>query len=225
MNSLHNHVDRLFAGYPATRRNREMKEEIISNLEAKVADLMAGGMDYEQAVRTATSSFTRIDGLIDEHPPIYVNRYRLEWMQKVLFLAIILWIFTIPLRLIERTPLSFFLLGFVLVLGLLYLVLHFAWRGRALEVTAPRHLAAARRRSRIVWLLWGQFILITLLAITALRFGSNIWYGYQVKIGGPYQFAQLGIQYAKPFLTIWIPLAFQLSASLLTKHEVGDWEA
>lgn len=222
MNPLQKHVDRLFAGYPATGRIRELKEEIVGNLEAKAADFMAGGMDYEQAVQAATASLTRIDGLIDEQPLIYVNRYRLELLQRVLFFTLILWIFTIPLRMIERTPLSFLLMVLVLLLGILYLALNFVWRGNALEATSPRNIERARRRSRIVWLLWGLFIFVTVLAITALRFGSNIWFGYQVKIGGPYQFAVLGIQYAKPFLTILIPLAFQTSATLISKHEAGE---
>ncbi|MCK8485656.1 permease prefix domain 1-containing protein [Paenibacillus sp. MBLB2552] len=85
MNPLQKHVDRLFAGYPATGRIRELKEEIVGNLEAKASDFMAGGMDYEQAVQAATASLTRIDGLIDQHPLIYVNRYRLELLQRVLF--------------------------------------------------------------------------------------------------------------------------------------------
>ncbi|WP_339820294.1 permease prefix domain 1-containing protein [Paenibacillus sp. FSL R7-0216] len=224
MNPLQKHVDRLFAGYPATGRIRELKEEILGNLEAKAADYMAGGMEYEQAVQAATASLSRIDGLIDESPQIYVNRYRLDLLQKTLFFTLILWILTIPLRMIERTPLSFLFLVLVLLLGILYLVLNSVWRGRALEVTAPRNLHVARRRSRMVWLLWGLFILVTLLAITALRFGSNIWFGHQVKIGGPYQFAVLGIQYAKPFLTILIPLAFQASTTLISKHEAGELE-
>jgi hypothetical protein len=224
VNPLQKHVDRLFAGYPATGRIRELKEEILGNLEAKAADYMAGGMEYEQAVQAATASLTRIDGLIDESPQIYVNRYRLDLLQKTLFFTLILWILTIPLRMIERTPLSFLFLVLVLLLGILYLVLNSVWRGRALEVTAPRNLHVARRRSRMVWLLWGLFILVTLLAITALRFGSNIWFGHQVKIGGPYQFAVLGIQYAKPFLTILIPLAFQASTTLISKHEAGELE-
>ncbi|WP_068787150.1 permease prefix domain 1-containing protein [Paenibacillus phocaensis] len=224
MNPLQKHVDRLFAGYPATGRIRELKEEILGNLEAKTADYMAGGMNYEQAVQAATASLTRIDGLIDENPQIYVNRYRLELLQKVLLFTLILWIFTIPLRMIERTPLSYLFLALVLLLGCLYLILNALWRGRALEVTAPRNIPIARRRSRLVWLLWGLFIVITVLGITALRFSSNIWFGYQVKIGGPYQFAVLGIQYAKPLLTILIPLAFQASATLISKHEAGEPE-
>lgn len=224
MNPLQKHVDHLFAGYPATGRIRELKEEILGNLEAKAADYIAGGMEYEQAVQAATASLTRLDGLIDESPQIYVNRYRLDLLQKTLFFSLILWILTIPLRMIDRTPLSFLFLVLVLLLGILYLVLNSVWRGRALEVTAPRNLHVARRRSRVVWLLWGLFILVTLLAITALRFGSNIWFGHQVKIGGPYQFAVLGIQYAKPFLTILIPLAFHASTTLISKHEAGELE-
>ncbi|MDR0270460.1 hypothetical protein [Paenibacillus sp.] len=39
MNPLQEHVEKLFAGYNPTRQVRELKDEILSNLEAKVAEL------------------------------------------------------------------------------------------------------------------------------------------------------------------------------------------
>lgn len=224
MNPLQKHVDRLFAGYPATARIRELKEEIAGNLEAKAADFMAGGMDYEQAVKAAVSSLPHIDGLIDDHREIYINRYRLELLQQVLLYALIVWIITIPMRILERSLLSFTLLAFALLLGVVYLALKAAWREDRLAATAPRNFNHARRRSRIVWLIWGLFILLTILANTALHFGSNIWFGYQIKIGGPYQFAMVGLSYAKPFVTILIPLAFQAATRLIPKHEAEERE-
>ncbi|MGG6310867.1 permease prefix domain 1-containing protein [Paenibacillus macerans] len=224
MNALQKHVDRLFAGYPKTAKIREMKEEIAGNLEAKAADLAAGGMSYEEAVKAATSSLTSINGLIDENRDIYVNRYRLELLQKILLYALILWIFTIPLRLVERSMLSYLLLAVVLLFGILYLVLNAAWREGALDETAPCNLNKARRRTRLVWLLWGLFILVSVLAVTAVRFGSNIWFGHQIKIIGPYQLAVVGFSYAKPFLTILIPLSVQAGYRLISKHEAGETE-
>jgi hypothetical protein len=39
VNPLQEHVEKLFAGYNPTRQVRELKDEILSNLEAKVAEL------------------------------------------------------------------------------------------------------------------------------------------------------------------------------------------
>lgn len=84
MNMLQKHVNRLFAPYPDTPEIREMKDEIAGNLEAKVADLMKEGMDYNEAVRLAVADIPSVDGLIEEDREIFVNRYRLELGQLAL---------------------------------------------------------------------------------------------------------------------------------------------
>lgn len=49
MKELREYVDRLFAAHKESRETRELKEEIISNLEAKVADLMEEGLPFPEA--------------------------------------------------------------------------------------------------------------------------------------------------------------------------------
>ncbi|MFD1175030.1 permease prefix domain 1-containing protein [Paenibacillus puldeungensis] len=219
MNPLQKHVDRLFAKYTLTPQIREMKDEILGNLEAKVADLTTSGMKYDEAVRQATASLTSVDGLIDDHRNIYISRYRLELVQTALLYSLILWIFTIPTRLIDQSLLSYQLLAVVLVIAIIYLVLKSIWKKEAWNYTKQRNLKNAKQISRWGWLVWGLFILIFLLALAALDFGSNIWFNRQIKIDGPYQFAQIGIKFAKPFLTIFIPLMLQASVRLMQKHE------
>lgn len=219
MNPLQKHVDRLFAKYTLTPQIREMKDEILGNLEAKVADLTNSGMDYDEAVRQATASLTSVDGLVDDNRSIYVNRYRIELVQTALLYSIILWILSIPTRLIDHSLLSYRLLAIVFFLGLIYVVLKRIWNKENWDHIKQRNLKTAKLVSRWGWLVWGLFILISLLALVALDFGSNIWFNRQIKISGPYQFAQIGIKFAKPFLTIFIPLMLQASVRLLQKHE------
>lgn len=70
MNRLKEHVDRLFSGYKESSQIRELKDEILSNLEAKVADLTSNGMEYHQAVSITVEQFNQIDGLIDDHKKV-----------------------------------------------------------------------------------------------------------------------------------------------------------
>ncbi|ALS24093.1 MULTISPECIES: permease prefix domain 1-containing protein [Paenibacillus] len=65
----------LIGYFPGTRISqiRELKEEILSNLEAKVADLTSNGMEYYQAVSTAVEQFDHIDGLIDDNKEVYMG--------------------------------------------------------------------------------------------------------------------------------------------------------
>lgn len=224
MNPLQKHVDHLFAKYTLTPQIREMKDEILGNLEAKVADLTNSGMDYDEAVRQATASLTSVDGLVDDNRSIYVNRYRLELVQTALLYSIILWILSIPTRLIDHSLLSYQLLAAVLVIAINYVVLKRIWNKETWDHIKQRNLKTAKLVSRWGWIVWGLFILISLLALVALDFGSNIWFNRQIKIGGPYQFAQIGIKFAKPFLTIFIPLMLQTSVRLLQKHEAAAEE-
>lgn len=59
MHSLQIHVEKLFAKYKSSRQIEELKWEVLSNLEARVADLVADGMPLEQAVKKATDQLPR----------------------------------------------------------------------------------------------------------------------------------------------------------------------
>ncbi|GJM77058.1 hypothetical protein HMSSN036_92740 [Paenibacillus macerans] len=220
MNMLQKHVNRLFAPYPDTPEIREMKDEIAGNLEAKVADLMKEGMDYNEAVRLAVADIPSVDGLIEEDREIFVNRYRLELGQLALLFSLILWIVTIPMRLIERSALSYLTFALVLGTGIVYLTLNTLWKKESLDRTARRSLRMARRHAGLAWIIWGLFIFVSVLAVTALQFGNNLWFARPVTLSGPYQFAVVGLSYAKPFLTLPIPLLFQASVRLIRKHDI-----
>ena len=62
MEELKSYVELLFKPLPQFGADLELKEEILSNLEAKVEDLTAQGMEKEEAVRQAKASITSVDG-------------------------------------------------------------------------------------------------------------------------------------------------------------------
>lgn len=61
-----------------------MKYEVLSNLEAKLQDLTDSGMEYSKAVNKAIASIDNIDYLIDGNRQVYVNKYKLEYIQIIL---------------------------------------------------------------------------------------------------------------------------------------------
>ncbi|MCL2055772.1 MAG: permease prefix domain 1-containing protein [Oscillospiraceae bacterium] len=58
------HVEELFLSAPKSHRTIELKEELIANLQDKLADLVAGGRDEETAYDIVISSIGDVDELI-----------------------------------------------------------------------------------------------------------------------------------------------------------------
>lgn len=223
MDSLHKHVNQLFAKYKGSKQIQELKREILSNLEAKVADLTAGGMSYSDAVDVARRSITSIDDLIDDQSKVYVNQMTAELVQKGLLYFLIAWIVTMPFRIFgSGIMLNGLLLLGSIVLGIVYVVLRLKKQDMHLGRTVAFDVQAAFRRRKLAWIIWAIFIIVTVLYNTAMLFGSNIWFQTQVKIAGPYHFAMLGTQYALPFVSILVPMLFHIVPGLMMKYEAGE---
>jgi hypothetical protein len=222
MNSIQDHVDTLFKGYGKSKEIKELKEEIISNLEAKVTDLTSNGMDYNQAVVIATSSIESIDPLIEGNKEVYVNIFKTELSQIALLYFLIAWVITIPLRFISVgfliNPL---LLIAVILTGAIFLSFNSHKEQSFLGKTSVLNIKLANRYRKFAWLIWSLFILTSIASLTTIQFGSNLWFSRPVKIDGPYQFAVLITRYFVPFITIIIPLLFNVAIKLIFKYEVG----
>lgn len=222
MNPLQKHVEKLFSGYPPTRQVRELKAEILSNLEAKAADLTAEGMEYAQAVEAAKANMTSVEGLLEEQASYDISKYRTAMLQTALLYCLIAWIITIPMRLFRVAEnLSLLLPLIALVLGLIYLSVRGAATGDAVKTSRFNHAAAALSRN-LAWMIWGLFFLTMTMYTTALHMGSNIWFGRPLHLSGPYQFGVLAANYAWPLVTIIIPLLFSASLRLKIKYEAGS---
>ncbi|MGE6258471.1 permease prefix domain 1-containing protein [Heyndrickxia sporothermodurans] len=219
MNELKMHVDFLFRKYPINKHIKELKEEILGNLESKKADLIAEGLDEDTAVTQAKQSITTIDYLIDGNRRIYINQYMVELLQWVLIYLLVSWIITIPLQIgIEGNTLSFFLFCIAIIVGVIYLT-----RSKNdLSATKYVNTASFAKWKKYVWIIWGLFFLAATLYTTALNFGSNIWFSRSIYINGPYQFAIVAIKFILPIVTIQIPLIVNKAFKLLNKYEVSD---
>lgn len=66
MNDIKSYVDSLFKNYEQTPALQEFKEEIMSNLHARIDDLKAGGMDEDEAFKKAVSELGDITSIADE---------------------------------------------------------------------------------------------------------------------------------------------------------------
>ncbi|NUU78968.1 hypothetical protein [Paenibacillus xylanilyticus] len=222
MNKLEKYVDHLFTGYKKTLQVQELRNEILSNLEAKVHDLTAHGMKYEVAVQEAKSSIKSVDGLVEGHFPYYVNKYKAELLQTAALYFLIAWVLTIPLSLIEQA-------GILLsvILPILAAVCYISYLKKTNlnqnnKDIAISHDVSNKRHRNIAWAIWTVFFLIQSLFTTAIHFGSDIWFGRSIQILGPYQFAVLATHYIWPLITVIIPLLFQASLKVKQKHMVGE---
>lgn len=222
MNPLKSHVEHLFSGYKENKQIKELKEEILSNLEAKVADLTVDGMEYNQAVIMATRNIDSVDDLIDGNKKVYSNRFKLEFIQIALLYSLIAWIVTIPLGILNiSTVINTFLLIIVFMIAILFLILNTQKKISYLNKITIYNMNTWIRFRKIAWLIWGLFMIAAILGITAIHFGSNLWFSRPISISGPYQFAVIVVNYALPFISIIIPLLINTSLKLIHKYEVG----
>jgi hypothetical protein len=222
MNELNKYVDSLFINYKKDKKAQDLKEEILSNLEAKWADYISQGMDEAEALKKVKNSIINIDGLIDDNKLIYITRFKLESLQVILMYLIIAWIMTIPLLLLHRfTSLNALLIVTVIITGIFYICQSRLYRD--LDTIGRIRIETYRRYKKAGWILWGVFYAVCFLWMTGVNFASNIYFSRPIiYINGPYQLAMLAVQYYIPFITILIPAAISHMCSILRKSEVGE---
>ncbi|MCJ8012071.1 permease prefix domain 1-containing protein [Paenibacillus sp. KQZ6P-2] len=222
MSPLQEHVESLFAGYKPTRQVRELKAEILSNLEAKVADLTTEGMEYDLAVEVAKANITSVKGLVEEQASYDVAKYRTELLQTALLYFLIAWIVTIPMQLFRVAEnLSLLLPLIAVVLGIIYIIVRGSATGADSKTASFDYTSGVYKRN-LAWIIWGIFVMAMTMSTTAIHMGSNIWFGRPLHISGPYQFGVLAANYVWPLVTIVIPLLFNASLRLKMKHEAGE---
>lgn len=223
MNELILHVNDLFRKYPKTKKNEELKAEILGNLQAKAEDLMESGLSRSEAIRAAIEGMQDVSSLVEEVLFVDEPAYRLEYSQDLLLMFLIGWILSIPFGIL-RTGLgeSFVLFLCAVISGIFYLIYGNEKRTQTSPMIKGKNYAKVIRRSRILWALWFLYILMQWATTTALHFGSNLWFSRPIHIDGPYQFAMVASRYLLPLFTIVLPLSFQLMIKLLEKHKAGE---
>ena len=222
MRDVEKYVDKLFAGEAATEEINDLKMEIISNLEARIEDNIAKGMDEQAAFTEATANVKSIDGLLDHRRTVLRYPYFKDLLQTALIYLLVALIIVAPLRLsMTLVYISKGLIGAIIVVGILYLI---NYTDRKDTTILPMDVAKLKIAKRWTWLLWGLFMVVKTLLNIGIRFGSTIWYGRSVNIEGPYQWLMLVVSFILPVLTILIPLMVRYAYLAVRKHEVNDDE-
>jgi hypothetical protein len=222
MEELKFYVEHLFRHYGHSAEVKELKEEIFSNLMAKKADLVAGGMAESDALIKIKESITDVHGLIDGNKLIDKGQFKIELLQQILIYSIIAWIVLIPCNILRNGAVLSFFIGFtILITGAIYL----SERKKYLISTTNRYgyvnLNRFNKIKKLGWVMWSIYIGLTIVKTTGIHFASNIWFQRPISIDGPYQFAILIMEYLAPLVTIIIPLLLSRLERLVYKYEVN----
>lgn len=222
MDPLQKYVAHLFSNYGDSPRIKDLKEEVLSNLRAKLEDLVAEGIDPDTALAEAKASITSVTDLVEDGIKVRIWPFRMVLTQTLLMYTLIAWIASIPLA-VMRTG-SF--VGFVLIcLSLVLTVLYFIFKNRNVSAyssnTSTIQFKTVLQIQKWAWRIWGVFIAAVFLTVIATRFVSNLWFGYPIVIDGPYQAALLAADFILPCFTVIIPLGVRAAVRLLHRYEVS----
>ena len=182
-------------------------------------DLISQGIDEGTALSKAKESITSIESMVEGNRLIYIDKFKTECLQTSLIYLIIAWILTIP---------PIILNGFSLLNGLLFFavmittIIYFIKKATTSETIGFIDIAIYQRRKKLVWIIWSIFYVIYALFLSAIFFGSNIWFGRPVHINGPYAFYNIAIRYYTPLITILIPICISSFPKLIYKYETRD---
>lgn len=220
------HVNRLFAHAPDTLDNRELKEEIHSNLAARIDDYISQGMNEEKAFQTAIQHIAGMDQVMSDHRRVQRVPYWTALLQSALIYCLIAWIITIPTRVVmQGSAINNLLMLVSLLVGgsyVLYMLTNRTNDPATSVKTTVIQTDAFMRWNRRIWWLWAVFMIVLWGTQAALRFGSNIWFNRPIQVDGPYQFAVMAIAFAIPLLSVIIPLVVHRAYRIISKYEVSD---
>jgi len=217
---LSQYVDHLFAGRRKTVDIQEAQEEIRTNLEEKYSDYIAQGLSADEAYGQSIKHFTSIDFLFHDRMQIYHNRFLAALGESALLYMVVIWILSLPSRLLFINFLNNLLLAGVILIGIVYYVLKGRAKGPAGEATLWVSREALAAWQKKIWLLWVLFVIVCLANVIAIRFGSNLWFQRPIYISGPYQYAQLAYSLFSPLLSVVVPLLLSKAVRLISYYEV-----
>jgi len=223
MNDLKAYVDKLFFKYQKNKSTDDLKAEILANLEAKKADLIANGIDERIATEKAKESIKSVDYLIDGNRNIYIKQFQLESLQISLLYLVFAWFITIPMIIFRSfLSLNLIFLLLIVVVGINYLIKNAKKSDEYVMAQKYVNVNSYAKLKRFIWIVWIIFVIVCVLVITGIHFASNIWFFRPIRIDGPYQLALVISNYLAPFFTVVVPLIANRLSKLLQKYEVGE---
>lgn len=225
---MNRHLESLFAGAQDTLEHRELKEEIRSNLAARIDDYLAEGMSEEKAFQTAIQHMDGMEQFMSDYRHVKRVPYWTALWQSTLIYSLVAWIITIPTRvMLGGAALNNLLLIISLIVGAAYVVYSMSNRENGsgssdTEKTTRVRVLVLKQWQRRAWWLWATVVLVLWGTQAALRFGSNIWFDRPIQVNGPYQLAVILFAFALPLLSILIPLVVHRAYRIVSKYEVSD---
>ena len=125
MTDLECFVEDLFHAYRNAPGAGDLKAEILSNMQARQADLMAQGYSEAEAAQRAMDRAPDVGLLLKGRRPVYyVGHYRAACAQNALLASVLFWIASLPLMFLTFPELSYLGLIATLVTGGLYWYWH-----------------------------------------------------------------------------------------------------
>ncbi|MBU3127772.1 permease prefix domain 1-containing protein [Clostridium tagluense] len=221
MRDIKKYVDGLFVKYKMTKETEELREEISSNLEARIKDNMDNGLDYSQAYDEAIKNIDSIDMFIDGNKKIYINGFKKELAQIAVLYILIGWIITIPLRLNFTIIISEIFAVALVGVGYIYLSMSYKNYDGYLTETSVININKIYNLKKYTWIIWWIYIISNTIYNVGIHFASNIWFSRQIHIDGPFQFARLIVSFTLPLFSIVVPLLVSRAYKLLNEYEVN----
>ena len=104
MDSLERYINQLFARYPKTQANLEARDEILSNLRARIADDLSHGLSEKEAIANAKNSIPSLDFLDSKQRlTVSTRAFALNILQHVLLCLSVAWIVSLPFRMFHTS--------------------------------------------------------------------------------------------------------------------------
>lgn len=110
------YVDSLFENAPKSKRNYELKEEILSNVNDKYNDLLQSGLDENDAYNMAVSNIGDIEDLIGNNFMKEEDEATRKKSAKIIAIAVMMYILCpIPVIIVEEVIPKFETIGIVMM--------------------------------------------------------------------------------------------------------------
>ncbi|GIP38812.1 hypothetical protein J31TS4_20920 [Paenibacillus sp. J31TS4] len=222
--NLKRYVDRLFAGQEMTEELADRKEEVLSNMDARLEDYLAQGLTGEEAFRRTVRQIDSIAFLLPGVKRVDRYGYAADLAQTALLYALLVWVATVPSRLLGvGLWLHHAMLLASGAAGAAYLILLMLERGARDGKGFTVRLSLLRGWEKKTWMLAGLALLLQWGMLLGVRFGSSLWFGRPLSVSGPYQAAVLGYSLALPLACLLLPLLVRRAVRLADQHEaVGE---
>lgn len=220
LKELRAYIDTLFAYQRRNPATTERKEKLLRCMTKRINDLILQGQTGVRAFQIAKASISTEEWLLNGNQLTDIAGYKTQCLYSVLLNCTLFWILTMPLLLTRYGPVCFAGLAATLISAILYTVS--LKKGRRREDVSLISVSESKKKSKVVWGLWGLFFLVYSLAATAAIFGSHLWFGHPVEITGPYDLANIAVHFYIPILTVFFPITVNSFTKSLPAFEKRD---